>query len=122
MAGAVSDAPNAIAEQPGVAVPLGSAQDSPTPATVSGSWQVSWAGRNGNQRQATIQLKQDGSKLGGKFQDERGSASLTGSLQGNQVSFSVKMRKRQASFTGIVDGDKMTGTTEQGVSWTAMRQ
>jgi hypothetical protein len=68
-----------------------------------------------------MQLKQNGTKLSGKFQGERGSTSLTGSLQGNQVSFSVKMRKRQATFTGTVDGDKMTGTTEQGASWTATR-
>ncbi len=38
------------------------------------------------------------------------------------VSFSVKLRKHQASFTGTVAGDKMSGTTKQGGSWTATRQ
>jgi hypothetical protein len=69
-----------------------------------------------------MQIKQDGSKLSGTFESERGSAPLKGSLQGNQVSFSVKLPKRQGSFTGKVDGDKMSGTTEQGTSWTATRQ
>jgi len=122
MAGAVSGAPSATAQQPGVALPGASAQDGPAPAEVSGSWQVSWTAGKGNQRQATMQIKQNGTKLSGKFQSESGSSSLTGSLQGNRVSFSAKMRKRQASFTGTVDGDKMTGTTEQGASWTATRQ
>lgn len=121
-AGTVSGAPNAIAEQPSVATPGAPAQDNPASATVSGSWQVSWTAGNGNQRKATMQLKQDGNKLSGKFQGERGSTSLTGSLQGNQVSFSVKLRKRQASFTGTVDGGKMSGATEQGTPWTATRQ
>lgn len=44
---------------------------------------------------------------------------LKGSISGNQVSFDVKTRKHKASFTGTVNGDKMTGTTEQGASWTA---
>ena len=121
-AGAAGGALHAYAEQPGAAVWAAAAQDSAASATVSGSWQLSWTAASGNQRQATMQIKQDGSKLSGKFQGERGSASLTGSLQGNQVSFNVKLRKRQVSFSGTVDGDKMSGTTEQGASWSATRQ
>ena len=120
--GAVSAVPNAVAGQPGVAIQDPPAQDNPASATVSGSWQLSWTAGKGNQRQATMQLKQDGNKLSGKFQSERGSTSLTGSLQGNQVSFSVKLPKRQASFTGTVDGGQMSGTTERGAPWTATRQ
>lgn len=47
---------------------------------------------------------------------------LKGRLSANQVSFDVKTRKHKASFTGTVNGDKMSGTTEQGASWTATRQ
>jgi hypothetical protein len=69
-----------------------------------------------------MQIKQDGKKLSGSFQGKRGSAPLKGRLSGNQVSFNVKTRKHEASFTGTVNGDKMSGTTEQGASWTATRQ
>jgi len=119
---ALSGASNANAEQPGVAISGALAQDNAASAMASGNWQVSWTAGNGNKKQATMEIKQAGSKLSGKFQAERGSAPLTGSLQGNQVSFSAKLRKRQVSFTGTVDGDKMSGATEQGASWTATRQ
>jgi hypothetical protein len=91
-------------------------------SNLSGSWQMTWAGPNGNQRQVTMQIKQDGKKLSGTLQGERGSAPLKGTCEGNQVSFSMKMRKRQVSFTGTVSGNKMSGTTEQGASWSATRQ
>ena len=121
IAGTVSGASPSVAEPAGALLsPL--AADIPASATVAGNWQVSWTGANGNQRQGTMQIKQDGGKLSGTFQGQRGSASLKGSLQGNQVSFSVKLRKHQASFTGTVNGDKMSGTTKQGASWTATRQ
>jgi hypothetical protein len=97
-------------------------QNSGVAPNISGNWQLSSTGANGTQRQASMQLKQDGGKLSGKFEGERGSAALNGSLDGSQVSFSVKLRKRQVSFSGTVNGDKMSGTTEQGAAWTASRQ
>jgi hypothetical protein len=69
-----------------------------------------------------MQIQQNGNKLSGKFNGQRGSVPLTGNLEGNQVSLRVKARRRQASFTGTIEGDKMTGTTEQGKSWTATDQ
>jgi hypothetical protein len=98
------------------------AQENSAAPSLSGNWQMSWTAANGNQRQITMEIKQDGNKLSGKFETERGSATLKGSLQGNQVSFSVKLPRRQASFTGTVEGNKMSGTTEQGAPWTASRQ
>ncbi|WP_158822500.1 hypothetical protein [Granulicella sp. S156] len=69
-----------------------------------------------------MQIKQDGSSLSGTFQAPRGSAKLTGNLQGNQISIDVKAMMKKFSFTGTVDGDKMSGTTDQGKPWTATRQ
>lgn len=97
--------------------PLLLAQDSPSnssqAANIGGAWQISWEGRGGTQ-QATIQIQQDGSKLSGTFQDSGGSSSqLTGSVAGNNVSFSVQVQARRTmtlAFTGTVDGDKMSGT------------
>ena len=100
-----------------LAAPLLLAQDSqsnsPQPTNIGGAWQISWEGRGGPQ-QGTIQIQQDGAKLSGTFQDSGGSSSqLTGSVAGNNVSFSVQVQARRTmtlAFTGTVDGDKMSGT------------
>jgi hypothetical protein len=52
----------------------------------------------------------------------KGSFPLTGDVQGNRVSFSVKVYGRQVSFTGTVDGNKMSGTTKEGAPWLAAHQ
>jgi hypothetical protein len=91
------------------------AQDSQSnnspPANVAGAWQISWQGRSGIQ-QATMQIQQDGTKLSGTFDDASGSASVTGSVAGNKVSFSVQVQEHPVTlaFAGTVDGDKMSGT------------
>ena len=95
---------------------------SSTAPNLSGNWQMSFSGPNGNQRQVSMQLKQNGKKLSGTFEGPRGSVAVKGTCDGNQVSFTVKLPRRQASFTGTVDGDKMSGTTGQGASWSAVRQ
>lgn len=97
-------------------------QDS-SASSVAGSWQLSFTDPMGNQRQASLQLQQDGSKISGTFQGQRGSGAVSGNIQGNQVSMTVKGRGgRQISFSGTVDGSKMSGTTAQGSSWSATRQ
>ena len=98
-----------------LAAPLLLAQDfqsnNSQPANIGGDWQISWQARNGSQ-QASMQIQQDGSKLSGTFQDASGSSSVTGSMAGNNVSFSVQIQGRPMSlaFTGTIDGDKMSGT------------
>lgn len=103
-----------------LAAPLLLAQDSGSgdsqPANLGGSWQLSWQGRGGSQ-QATIQIQQDGSTLSGTFQDSSGpsSSQLTGTINGNNVSFSVQVQGRRTmtiAFTGTVNGDKMSGTLQ----------
>lgn len=121
-----ANASEAVAEVSSATAAVTLAQDNQqtnnTAPSISGNWQLSWTARKGGQRQGTMQIKQDGSKLSGTVEGERGSTPLKGSLQGNRVSFSLKMRKRQVSFSGTVNGDKMSGTTEEGASWTATRQ
>jgi hypothetical protein len=126
-----------------LAAPLLLAQNSESnnsqSANIAGAWQLSWEGRGGSQ-QATIQIQQDGSKLSGTFQGSQGSSALTGSVAGNNVSFSVQVQGRRTmtlAFTGTVDGDKMSGTLqpqgggggrqgggggEGSHSWTGVRQ
>jgi invasion protein IalB len=118
------DVSRALAQAPEAGAPQQqTAPESNTAPSVTGNWQVSWTATNGDQRQVSMQIKQNGSKLSGTFQGERGSASLKGSLKGNQISLTVKLpRRRQLSLTGTVDGGKMSGTTEEGASWTATLQ
>src|ERR1700726_2667319 len=98
-----------------LAAPLLLAQDSQSnnsqPANIGGAWQISWQGRSSTQ-QATMQIQQDGSKLSGTFQDAGGSSSVTGSIAGNNLSFSVQIQGRPMTlaFTGTIDDDKMSGT------------
>jgi hypothetical protein len=98
-----------------LAAPLLLAQDSQSnnsqPTNIGGDWQISWQARNGSQ-QATMQIQQDASKLSGTFQDASGSSSVTGTITGNNVSFSVQIQGRPMTlaFTGTIDGDKMRGT------------
>lgn len=119
--GGITVATRSLAESPSMPIQDASSASSTAP-NLSGNWQMSWAGPNGNQRQVSMQLKQNGKKLSGTFEGPRGSVSVKGTCDGNQVSFTVKLPRRQASFSGNVDGDKMSGTTEQGASWTATRQ
>lgn len=117
---------NAIAESTGapaigISVPA-SGQDNTAAADLTGSWQISWTANNGEQRQASMQITQKGRKLSGTFEGARGSVPLKGTLDGDQVSVNVKLPRRQLSFTGTVNGDKMSGTTERGVAWSATRQ
>jgi hypothetical protein len=125
LAGEVSGAWKANAQTTSAAVSTEAAQDAVRntgAATASGNWRVSWTNNDGDGKQASMQIAQDGSSLRGTFQAPRGSAKLTGSVQGRQVSIDVKARGRQISFTGTLDGDKMSGTTAQGKPWTATRQ
>lgn len=98
------------------------AGDNQSDVDLTGSWQVSWTAPNGNQRQATLQLKQNGDKLTGTFEGERGSAAVKGNVKGSDISFEVKMPRRKVSFSGKVDGSQMSGTTERGTSWSATRE
>jgi hypothetical protein len=87
-------------------------------AAVAGVWQMSWINKQGENEQGTLQIEQNGSTLGGTF---RGSFRITGALQGEHVSFTVKAFGRQLSFSGTVKGNSMRGVTEQQTPWSAAR-
>jgi hypothetical protein len=117
------------------------AQDSSQPASVGGKWQMSWQGRGGA-KQGTLQLEQDGSKLTGTFESDRGSLAVSGTVSGNNISFSTQSQEHHdftMVYTGTVEGDKISGTFQpqggqsgkgggrhgggqQNRSWTATRQ
>ena len=81
------------------------------PENVTGTWQMSWQVRLGTAR-ATVQLKQDGSKLSGTFQEMGVSSRLSGTIQGKNISFDVDFpgpRPYTIEFIGNIDGEKMNG-------------
>ena len=92
----------------------------------SGVWLMTWTNKEQQVRHATLQLQQNGGALTGTARLEggrvKGSYPVTGNLQGNQVSFSVKVYGRNVSFSGTVDGKKMSGTTKEGAPWLAAQQ
>jgi hypothetical protein len=83
------------------------------PLSVAGRWQMSWQARLGTE-DATIELVQNGSNLCGVFHDPRHSSSLSGTIEGKNISFDVPFpgaRPYTIAFKGTVDGDKITGAS-----------
>jgi hypothetical protein len=103
------------------------AQDSGPPksaaATVAGKWQMSLQTPHGPMK-AGLQVKQDGTKISGACDmDQMGSMALTGTVDDKRISFTIEIQEgRKITFSGTVEGNKMTGTTDpEGGDWTATR-
>ena len=92
----------------------------------SGIWLMTWTNKEKEIRHAVLQLQMNGEILRGiaKLQGGpiKGSFPVIGDVHGNRISFGVKVYGRQVSFTGTVDGNKMSGTTKEGAPWLAARQ
>ena len=81
---------------------------------ITGAWEVSWEGRQGT-RTVTINFEQDGENLKGSFAGPQGGeVPVTGSIKGDQITFSVSMQSQRGEFTltfkGTVEGEAMSGT------------
>ena len=98
------------------------AQDGSASPTVAGKWKLSFTDPTGKPKQGTLALQQDGSNLTGNYTGPRGTFSVKGTVQGNGITFTIKAMGRKLSFTGNVDGDKMSGTTQTDTSWNASRE
>jgi hypothetical protein len=121
-AGVASSVCKANAEQPEAALAGAFAQGSPTAPTVTGTWKFDWIDKSGDAKQGTMQLTQNGSAVTGSFKGDHGPFAVVGTLQGNQISLTVKAPMHKVSFSGTVDGGKMSGSTETGKTWTAILQ
>jgi hypothetical protein len=66
----------------------------------------------------TITLKQDGEKLSGHYSGQLGEAELTGSIKGNDFTFSfsgdLQGQAFKVTYTGTVAKDTMKGTLDLG--------
>ncbi len=84
------------------------------PADAAGDWQISWEVRLGTDS-GTLHLQQDGSKLSGTFEDLHGRSTLSGTVEGNRVTFDVQFAGSHpfiTRFTGTVDGARIDGTSQ----------
>jgi uncharacterized pyridoxal phosphate-dependent enzyme len=100
----------------------------PPTVTVSGQW-VAHLDYGRGSASHNIVLEQDGAKLMGTHSAEFDSGDLSGSVAGNAVrfqsSYRIQGQRLSYNFTGTVEGDRMSGTVNQGeygeTKWTAER-
>jgi hypothetical protein len=104
------------------------AQDSTNEiAKVSGKWTVSTQGRRGSRTQH-MTIQQDGNKISGSIEGYRGDDQFQGSVEGNDIHFTVSMNTSRGSMTFeyrvSVQGDSMKGTIQGAMSgtWSAKRE
>jgi hypothetical protein len=96
---------------------------------VSGPWDLTTESQQTTAKPLII-FKQEGEKLTGTYRGRMGEASLQGTLKGNKIQFSVRLKFRDEDFpvtyTGTVEGSTMKGTVQFGDSssgkWTARRR
>ncbi|MFC7332956.1 SAM-dependent methyltransferase [Rhodocista pekingensis] len=88
------------------------------PAKVSGTWDLRSEGGG-----ARLTLDQTYQQFDGAVRADSGMARLTGGrLEGKDIRFTLAMEDGQArTYTGTVEGDRMSGTVEGGGTWTAER-
>jgi hypothetical protein len=109
-----------------IATQESSAQDSNATASASGIWLMTWTNEKGDIRHATLHIRQEGEALSGTADVQGGPVNatfrLTGNVRGNRIALSVKAYWHHASFMGIVDGSKMSGSTRDGRPWSAAHE
>jgi hypothetical protein len=88
-------------------------------ADLSGKWNYQMPTRNGGTREASMTLKQDGSALTGSVTGMRGMEQpiSDGKVDGNNVSFNVKVQFQDNSFVmhykGVASDDEIKFTVER---------
>lgn len=91
------------------------AQDKPAP-TMTGTWAIE-AHHSAGTSTPTVTITQTGEKLTGKYVGSYGEAILTGSIKGQQFTFTVEIgteQKVEVVYTGTLEGDTIKGTLTMG--------
>ena len=106
-----------------VALPLSRAEDKPAApapaatAEVAGTWHCEIETPQGKGT-PTFTFTQDGTKLTGHYQGFFGEAPVTGSVQGDAITFTFKASGQngevEMTYTGTVAGDTMKGKAKLG--------
>ena len=84
-------------------------------SNVAGTWKWSREGRDGQTRESSLILKQDGNKVTGVYKTTRGESPIeAGKVSGNELSFKISRETQNGSFTsnykGKVDGNSIKGS------------
>ncbi len=96
---------------------------------VTGRWALSVETPQGK-ADPLLDLRQDGEKLSGTYKGRLGEFPLEGSVKGNAIRFTVRLKFREQDFTakysGTIGSDTMEGTVQFGDSgtgkWSGRRQ
>jgi len=96
---------------------------------VSGTWDLRVKTQQGTAT-PSITLRQRGEEITGSYNGKMGKVDLTGTLRGNNIEFTVRLKFREMPFvitySGRVDGDAMQGTARFGDAgsgeWTGKRR
>jgi hypothetical protein len=99
---------------------------------VSGTWEFSRPGRNGEMRTNDITIVQDGNKIKvtmPSFRPEGEPMVGEGTIEGNAIQWKIVMQSPRGEMTmeykGTVDGATMKGTTkmmDRDIEWTAKKK
>jgi|SRR3954452_8543621 hypothetical protein len=86
-------------------------------ANATGTWTWTFSGQNGQSRDVTLKLKQDGDKLTGKISGRNNDTEIEdGKISGKDVSFKVTREfngnKMTTKYNGKLEGDTIKGKTE----------
>jgi hypothetical protein len=86
-------------------------------ANVAGAWKIKMMGRNGEVTN-DLTITQSGGTLTGTLKTAQAEAPINGTIDGNNIDFTVKVTGRNGDQTneykGTVDGDTMKGTMSNG--------
>ena len=91
------------------------AQEKPA-ATMTGTWAIE-AQHSAGRSTPTATITQTGEKLSGKYVGSYGEAPLTGSIKGQEFTFTVEIgteQKVEVVYTGTLDGDTIKGSLTMG--------
>jgi hypothetical protein len=93
------------------------AEPKTAPVDLTGTWGLEVVTQAGTGH-PTIVLKQEGERLTGQYSGQLGEAPITGTIKGNEFSFSFTFTMEGATatviYSGTADGDAMKGTVTLG--------
>jgi len=102
------------------AIALGQGTGTATPNNLSGKYEGTSKTEGGADVPVTMDLKQDGSKFSGRLSSAHNTGEISeGTLSGSNLTLKLNADGKEATITGRVEGEKITGTwlmgTQKGV-------
>jgi len=92
--------------------------------SIAGKWALTMDTPHGV-ASGELDLQQEGSKISGTCTaGQFGTLPLSGAVEGKKVSFNIAMQggEMHFGFSGTIDGNKMSGTTQMDGKWSATRK